>query len=69
MNQDVPKKMFRTPDAAQYLAVGQSTLERMRITGTGPRWHKLGARIVTYAIEDLDDWANNQVRMSTSEAA
>ena len=63
------QRFHRTPGAAQYLGMGQSTLERMRIDGTGPRWHKLGSRIVTYAIDDLDAWANAQVRSSTSEAA
>lgn len=63
------QRYLRTADAAQYLGIGQSTLERKRIDGTGPRWRRLGTRIVTYAIEDLDAWAGNEVRLSTSEAA
>ena len=60
---------LRTPGAASYLGMGQSTLERMRIEGTGPRFRRLGAKIVTYAVADLDAWASQQVHTSTSEAA
>ena len=60
---------LRTPGAASYVGVGQSTLERMRIEGNGPKFRRLGQRIVVYAIEDLDDWASQEVRNSTAEAA
>ena len=59
----------RTKGAANYLGVGQSTLERMRIEGNGPLFRKLGQRIVTYAVDDLDAWASQEVRHSTAEAA
>ncbi len=60
---------LRTPDAARYLGVGQSTLERKRVDGTGPRFRVLGSKIVTYAVADLDAWASESIRSSTSEAA
>ena len=60
---------LRTPEAARYLGVGQSTLERKRVDGTGPRFRTLGAKIVTYAVADLDAWASESIRSSTSEAA
>jgi predicted DNA-binding transcriptional regulator AlpA len=63
------KRYLRTPAAAEYLGVGQSTLERKRIDGTGPKFRRLGAKIVTYAIDDLDAWASEQVHTSTSEPA
>ena len=59
----------RTKGAANYLGVGQSTLERMRIEGNGPKFRRLGQRIVVYAIEDLDAWASQEIRNSTAEAA
>lgn len=62
-------RYLRTKDAAAYLAVGKSTLERKRIEGTGPKFRRLGSRMVTYAVEDLDDWANKQIHNSTSEIA
>lgn len=58
---------LRTADAAAYLGIGRSTLERKRIDGTGPKFRQLGARIVTYAVVDLDAWASEQVLSSTSE--
>jgi predicted DNA-binding transcriptional regulator AlpA len=60
---------LRTADAAKYLGIGQSTLERKRVDGTGPTFRQLGARIVTYAVTDLDRWASKQVLNSTSERA
>lgn len=60
---------LRTPAAAEYLGLGQSTLERKRIDGSGPQWRRLGARVVVYAAEDLDAWASKQVHFSTSEPA
>lgn len=61
-------RYLRTPDAANYLGVGQSTLERKRVDGTGPQFRRLGGKIITYAVEDLDAWASKQVFSSTSEA-
>jgi predicted DNA-binding transcriptional regulator AlpA len=60
---------LRTRDAAAYLGVSQSTLERKRVDGTGPIFRVLGAKMVTYAIADLDKWASKQVLASTSERA
>ncbi|AJR22511.1 MULTISPECIES: helix-turn-helix transcriptional regulator [unclassified Sphingobium] len=60
---------LRTPDAAKYLGIGKSTLERKRIEGTGPAFRRLGSKIVTYAVKDLDAWASQHVLESTSQAA
>ena len=60
---------LRTTDAARYLSVGKSTLERKRVDGSGPPFRVLGSKIVVYAIADLDAWASQQVLMSTSEKA
>ncbi|RYD92600.1 MAG: DNA-binding protein [Sphingobacteriales bacterium] len=58
---------LRTADAANYLGVGQSTLERKRIDGTGPKFRQLGAKIIVYALADLDEWASQSIMLSTSE--
>ena len=58
---------LRTAAAAQYLGIGQSTLERKRIDGTGPKFRVLGTKFVSYAIADLDEWASQQVLSSTAE--
>ncbi|MBA4306925.1 MAG: transcriptional regulator [Sphingopyxis sp.] len=62
----VTPRFVRTPDAAVHLGLSPRTLEKHRCYGTGPVFHKLGGRIV-YAIADLDDWAEQGLRKSTSD--
>jgi hypothetical protein len=52
---------LRTPAAADYLqskyGIGAAkTLNRYRVIGVGPPFHKFG-RLVVYAPADLDAWA------------
>jgi predicted DNA-binding transcriptional regulator AlpA len=61
-------RILRTPDAARYLGLTASTLEKMRLYGTGPHFIRLGARAVGYSVSDLDSWIENRRRRSTSEA-
>lgn len=56
-----------TAGAAKILKVGQATLERWRCDGGGPRFMKFG-RTVRYRICDLEDWAEQRLVSSTSEA-
>lgn len=65
----VPHRKLRTPDAAAYLGIGKSTLDKQRMTGDGPVYSKLGGKIVVYDIADLDAYAAARRRRSTSEAA
>ena len=58
--------VLRTPDAARYVGLAESTLEKMRIYGTGPVYQKAGAKIIVYRREDLDLWLENGRRKSTS---
>lgn len=58
---------MRTPEAAAYLALAQSTLTKMRLTGDGPPFVKIGTRAVAYRRSDLDAWLAERVRRSTSE--
>jgi predicted DNA-binding transcriptional regulator AlpA len=64
----MPPLVYRTPGAAQYLGLSPSTLEKMRIQGTGPRFTRLGTRAVGYLVEDLDAFAESGRRRSTSDA-
>lgn len=59
-------RYLRTPDAAVHLGLSPRTLEKHRCYGTGPVYHKLGGRIV-YRLEDLDSWAQQGLRRSTSD--
>ncbi|MBF0421023.1 MAG: helix-turn-helix domain-containing protein [Magnetococcales bacterium] len=58
---------FRTSDAAKYLGVGKPTLEKLRLTGNGPRFSKLGKKTVLYAREDLLAWVESHKVNSTAE--
>jgi hypothetical protein len=52
--------------AAKLLAVSPRTLERHRITGTGPRYVRLG-RLIRYREEDLVAFVDGNLRGSTSD--
>ena len=53
-------------DAARLLSLSQSTLAKLRLTGKGPAYCKLGRRVV-YRLEDLTAWLEKNRRLSTSE--
>jgi excisionase family DNA binding protein len=52
--------------AAKRLGLSKPHLDRLRITGGGPKFVKLGRRVV-YRVADLDDWLEANLRSSTSE--
>jgi predicted DNA-binding transcriptional regulator AlpA len=62
----VTPRFLRTHDAATLLGLSGRTLEKHRCTGTGPIFRKLGGRVV-YAIDDLETWAAERARSSTSD--
>jgi hypothetical protein len=64
--QDV-KHVLRTPEAAAYLGLSPSTLEKFRLSGEGPPYHKSGPKIVVYRPDDLDRWLHEGRRTSTSD--
>jgi excisionase family DNA binding protein len=54
-----------TRGASEYLKLSASTLEKLRVTGKGPPYHKLG-RAVRYRRSDLESWACLRLVSSTS---
>jgi predicted DNA-binding transcriptional regulator AlpA len=58
---------MRTPEAARYVALSESTLTKMRLRGDGPPFIKVGPRAVAYRKADLDAWLEARVRRSTSD--
>jgi predicted DNA-binding transcriptional regulator AlpA len=62
------KQVLRTPEAARYVGLSASTLEKFRLTGNGPPYQKAGTKIVVYRLEDLDAWLNSHRHRSTSDA-
>ena len=57
---------LRTQDAADYLGLSKSALEKSRSTGDGPQFIKM-KKTVNYKKEDLDAWVDAHKRNSTSE--
>ncbi len=57
--------MLRTRAAAAYCGCSKSWFEKLRLTGGGPLFIKLG-RTVVYDRLDLDHWLSKHRRISTS---
>lgn len=53
-------------EAAEYLRVSKSFLDKLRVTGGGPIFIKSGSRVL-YSIERLDEWMTAREFASTSE--
>jgi predicted DNA-binding transcriptional regulator AlpA len=62
----IPQRYLRTPEASRLVGLSIRTLEKHRIYGTGPRYSKLGGRVV-YRIEDLQAWVESGAKASTSD--
>jgi predicted DNA-binding transcriptional regulator AlpA len=57
---------LRTPEAARFLGLSGRTLEKYRTYGTGPKYRKIGGRVV-YALDDLKAWADLGAQSSTTD--
>lgn len=58
--------VLRTRAAAAYCGSSESTFEKLRLSGGGPIYSKIGRRVV-YRVEDLDAWLAAHRRRSTSD--
>lgn len=63
------KSFLTTIQAAEYLNLSKSYLDKLRLSGEGPAFTKMGQRAIRYRIEDLDAWARSRTMGSTSQAA
>jgi predicted DNA-binding transcriptional regulator AlpA len=61
-------QLLKPKAAAEFLSLGQSTLAKLRATGGGPPFRKLG-RSVRYSREDLQSWADARLRRIVSSEA
>ena len=63
----MPRRRYhRTPEAAAYCGSTKSTFDKLRVSGTGPRFVKLG-RAVMYDEVELDAYMAANSRSSTSD--
>ena len=62
----LPPRYLRTPEAARFLSLSHRTLGKHRCYGTGPRYSKVGGRVV-YRVDDLQAWVDRGIKTSTSD--
>lgn len=60
-------ELLTPAEAAAYLRLSKSTLAKLRCVGGGPRFKKLGRKIV-YARADLDAWLAARTAANTTDA-
>ncbi len=61
-------RLLTQREAADLLRLSERTLERLRVTGTGPVYVKANRRVL-YREADLEEWIAKRVVGSTSEPA
>ena len=61
------ESFLTTKEAASYLRLSKSYLDKLRVYGGGPEFIRLGQRKIVYAKSDLDAWAGSRRFRSTSE--
>ena len=66
MSPNASPKLENVNQAAERLGVSVSYMNKMRLVGGGPRFIKMGARVL-YDPADLLAWLEAQKRCSTSE--
>jgi predicted DNA-binding transcriptional regulator AlpA len=59
-------RLLTQREAALNLRLSERTLERLRVTGTGPRFVRAG-RSIRYREIDIESWIASRVVGSTSE--
>jgi hypothetical protein len=62
---DLLKRQFCNKDAAEYIGLAKSTLEKYRVTGRGPVYSAFG-RIIVYEVGDQDASVEARKRLSIS---
>ncbi|QIG47575.1 helix-turn-helix domain-containing protein [Nordella sp. HKS 07] len=54
-------------EAAVFLRLSKSYLDKARVAGTGPEFIRLGAKKIVYRLADLEAWMRQNRYQSTSE--
>ena len=60
------RNYLSTREAAEWLGLSPRTLDRYRVSGEGPVFHRFGSR-VRYLLADIEAWASARRRVSTSD--
>ena len=59
--------MLTVREAANYLRISKSFLDKSRATGAGPEFIRIGKRKILYRVCDLDVWAASRRHRSNRE--
>jgi hypothetical protein len=63
-----PSKLLLTEaEAARLLGFTPRFLQQRRYTGNGPKFVRVSARAIRYRLADLEAWAAERLRTSTSD--
>ena len=57
--------LIRRADLPRYLPISAQTAARWAVEGQGPRFLKVGRRLVAYRAGDLREWLQDQTRQNT----
>ena len=63
------KAMLSTKEASEYTGASEGTLRYWRhlADGTGPKSFRIGKKLVYYALDDLDQWLQEQYEGSVTQ--
>lgn len=61
-----PAALVKPADVAKRPSIGVNTLAKWRLSGSGPAYVKVGARVM-YEEAAVDAWLASRVRRSTSD--
>ena len=64
---DPPNRLLNVQEAARFLGLSVSTLNKLRVSGNGPQYMK-PVRRVLYDLGDIREWARKHRRFHTSES-
>lgn len=62
----MPMRLVSTKIAARHLGISPAYLEKLRVTGGGCIYRKIGSRVL-YDMADLEAWADSYARRNTAE--
>ena len=65
--ENTQKLLLTEAEAARRLGFTPRFLQQRRYTGGGPRFVRISARAIRYRPEDLEAWATERLRTSTSD--
>ena len=66
MTESIARRFVNVSEASSYTGISISQLNKYRVFGGGPTYHKIGRRVI-YTYDDLDFWLAAYRRVTTSD--